>query len=286
VALTSLALNPTSLTPGPGVASVATVTLTKPAPTGGVVLALASNDPLVTVPASVTIPMGATTGTFNAAAVDPVASSSPVAISATYSGVTKTAIVTLLPAVASSLSPASPMKIEAGATGTVTLTLTGPAQADAAVTVASSDVAKVSASGDFTITAGHASGTFTVSDAGGEGSVATITVTAGGVPKTLTVDVVAAASASVVAFPGDVALAVGNTSPAVAIVLDADVAADTAITVANSDSTVASVSADASVLAGSHTAALTATALKVGSTTIGVSVNGGAVRSFTVTVGP
>lgn len=61
--LASLSLNPSSVTGGRPVTG--TVTLTGPAPSGGMTLAIASSNPRVAaVPASVTVPAGSTSATF------------------------------------------------------------------------------------------------------------------------------------------------------------------------------------------------------------------------------
>ena len=72
--------------PGGGI-----VTLSAAAPTGGAVVSLASSDAaLASVPASLTIPEGATSGTFAVAAGTPT-SAAPVTISASFRGVTSSA---------------------------------------------------------------------------------------------------------------------------------------------------------------------------------------------------
>ena len=60
--LSSLSLNPTTVTGG--TSSTGTVTLTGPAPAGGFVVSLASSSADAQVPASVTVPAGATSATF------------------------------------------------------------------------------------------------------------------------------------------------------------------------------------------------------------------------------
>ena len=61
--LASVSLSPTALVGG--LSAVGTLTLSGPAPAGGQVVNLTSNNVAVTVPASVTVPQGATTTTFN-----------------------------------------------------------------------------------------------------------------------------------------------------------------------------------------------------------------------------
>ena len=93
--LTSISVSPSSVTGGTG--STGTVTLTSGAPAGGAVVSLtSSNTAIVGVPASVTVAAGATTATFAATTVA-VGAATPVTVSAVYSGVTRTATLTVNP---------------------------------------------------------------------------------------------------------------------------------------------------------------------------------------------
>ena len=93
--LTSLALNPSSVTAGGS--SQGTVTLSAAAPSGGVTVALSSsNAGVVYVPSSITIPAGATGASFGVA-TSPVSAQTLVTISASYGGVTKTSTLTVSP---------------------------------------------------------------------------------------------------------------------------------------------------------------------------------------------
>jgi hypothetical protein len=94
VSLSLLTMNP-SVVKG-GIPSQGTVTLSGPAPAGGLVVTLASNRGAATVPPSITIPAGAASATFTVK-TKVVAMRKVVTISATYSGVTKTAKLTLTP---------------------------------------------------------------------------------------------------------------------------------------------------------------------------------------------
>jgi len=164
LSLSSLSLNPTSVTGGNS--STGTVTLSGPAPTGGAQVALSSNNGAASVPPSVTIPAGATSTTFvvNTSAV---ASSSTVAISAAYGGVTKTASLTVTPAPppppalsSLTLSPTSVIGGLQSSTGTVTLS--GPAPAGGAQVALASNNGAASVPSSVTIPAGATSATFPV----------------------------------------------------------------------------------------------------------------------------
>jgi hypothetical protein len=94
--LTSLILNPSSVTGGSP--SAGSVMLSAPAPQGGAVVSLASsNTAVATVPASVTIPVGATSAAFAVSTSTPTTSTA-IDISATYSGVTRMSTLTVTPA--------------------------------------------------------------------------------------------------------------------------------------------------------------------------------------------
>jgi hypothetical protein len=115
------------------------------------------------VPASVTVAAGATSASFSLG-TGAVADSIAVTISASYGGATRTASLTVLPAVLSTLS-LNPSTVVGGVqNSTGTVTLNGPAPAGGAqVTLSSNNpAAAVPASASVTIPAGATSATFTV----------------------------------------------------------------------------------------------------------------------------
>ena len=119
-ALSALSVSPASF-PGGCKTSSGKVTLTAPAPAGGAVVSLANTNPAAGVPASVTVPAGATTAKFTITGVTVTANQTGT-VTATYGGVSKGAAVTVRPiGVASvSISP-NPVVGPSSATGTVTL---------------------------------------------------------------------------------------------------------------------------------------------------------------------
>jgi len=166
VSLSSLTLNPTSVTGGNS--STGTVTLSGAAPAGGATVTLSSsNTAAATVPSSVSVAAGATSATFTVS-TSAVASSTAVTISATYSGATRSASLTVTPAsppppTVSSLS-LNPTSVTGGNSSTGTVTLSGAAPAGGAtVTLSSSNTSAATVPSSVTVAAGATSATFTVS---------------------------------------------------------------------------------------------------------------------------
>jgi len=92
-ALATLSLNPTSVTGG--TPATGTVTLTAPAPSGGVIVALNSTKPsLASVPASILVAAGTTSKSFTVTTVS-TKRNATATISASYAGVTKTATISV-----------------------------------------------------------------------------------------------------------------------------------------------------------------------------------------------
>lgn len=97
VDLVSVVLTPASVVGGNP--STGTVTISNAAPAGGITVSLTSaNGTLAAIPASVTVPTGATTASF-AITTASVATSTDVVLSATFTGVTRSATLTLTPCV-------------------------------------------------------------------------------------------------------------------------------------------------------------------------------------------
>ena len=162
--LSSLSLNPTSVTGGNS--STGTVTLSGPAPSAGAQVTLSSsNTTAARVPSSVTVAAGATSATFTVS-TSAVAASTTVTISATYSGATRSASLTVTPApppppTVSSLT-LNPANVFGGQSSTGTVTLTGPAPAGGAQVFLSSNNGAARVPSSVMVPAGATSATFTV----------------------------------------------------------------------------------------------------------------------------
>jgi len=123
-----------------GATSTCSVTLTQAAPAGGSAVTLASNNPLLTVPASVMVPVGATTATFSATAAASIASNQSVIVTATLGVSSQTASVNLLAPVLVSGVACSPATLGQSVTSICTLTMTQISPAGgSAVTLASNN---------------------------------------------------------------------------------------------------------------------------------------------------
>jgi len=126
--LSSLVLNPSSITGGQR--ATGTVTLTATAPSGGVVVTLSSANSAASVPSSVVIPATSLSANFTITTTA-VTTTTVGNITATYSGASKSAILTVNPPAPGAISSLtlSPSTIVGGstATGTVTLTKAAPA---------------------------------------------------------------------------------------------------------------------------------------------------------------
>ena len=132
----SLTLAPASV--GGGAASVGTVTLSGPAPTGGLSVTLTSSVPTVaSVSTTVPIPAGAVSATFPITTTA-VTTQTPVTLSAALNGATQTAVLTVEAPVLERIALA-PAGVIGGESAAMTLTLTFPAPVGGAVVTLTSD---------------------------------------------------------------------------------------------------------------------------------------------------
>ena len=157
VKLFSLTLNPVE----GGFATVGTVSLNIPAQTGGAIVSLASGNPArVTVPSSLTVPLGYTALNFSAATTA-VTTTTVVPITATLNGITVTGNLTLSPAPVVALSSVSATEVVGGQPMPVTVTLNNfpRAAAGAAIILTSSDTTAVQVPATVTVPTGGYSAT-------------------------------------------------------------------------------------------------------------------------------
>lgn len=158
--LQSVTLNPVSVTGGKP--STGTVTLAAPAPAGGLKVSLASSDPTVaTVPASVTVPQGASSLTFTVT-TKAVTASRTVAISTLVPGETKSASLIVVPPVLTKLSLTATTLAGGCKTATGRITLDGKAPAGGLVVSLADTNPAAAVPAQVTVPANYNTFTFTV----------------------------------------------------------------------------------------------------------------------------
>ena len=119
--ISSVACTPASL--NSSVRSSCMVTLNTVAPTGGATVTLASNNTLLSVPASLTVPAGATTGTFSPTAAASIPGNQTAAVTATLGPSSQSAIIALLSPVLVSGLACSPTVLGPGGSSTCSVSL-------------------------------------------------------------------------------------------------------------------------------------------------------------------
>ena len=158
-ALASVSANPSTVTGG--TSATGTVTLTAPAPAGGISVAFSSAPSAIIVPASVVIPATQSSTSFSISTT-PVGTTTAGSISASYNGVEKSTTVTVMPPALTLLS-VSPSTVTGGTTVTGTVTLSAPAPAGGVlITLQSSKPAIATPPSSVTIPAATTSVTFLI----------------------------------------------------------------------------------------------------------------------------
>jgi subtilase family serine protease len=272
----SLVLSPTSVSGG--TTSIGTVTLSGPAPAGGADVSLSSsNVASATVPATMNIPEGASSGTFTITTLAQ-SSSSSANISAAYHGLTRSATlaVTMTPGVSSISVSSSLFEGGGSATGTVYLNIYAPS--GGAVVALSSSSTAVNVPASITVTAGLSSATFAIATTAVTAqTVVTISATCSSTTtKTTTLTVVPSPTPlSVTLTPSTVAG--GNSSTGTVLLSGPAPAGGSVVTLASSLTSSATVPASLSIPAGTTSGTFTVTTLAQTTTrtaTISASLNG------------
>jgi hypothetical protein len=157
--LASFSVNPNSV--AGGTPATGTVTLPDPAPAEGLVVTLASEAPSVaSVPSSITIPGGATSGSFTISTFTASATSN-VGLSATHADTTVFSSITVGPVAISTIS-VNPTSVVAGSSSTGTVTLNAAARGDGAVVFLSSSSSVATVPATVTVPAGAFSASFSI----------------------------------------------------------------------------------------------------------------------------
>ena len=183
-ALSSVSVNPSSVTGGQSITG--TVSMSGPAPAGGASVSLSSASSAASVPPTVTVPANATSVNFSVSTAA-VGATTMGNITASFSGVTKTVNVTIQPAALMSVT-LNPSNILGGSTAVGKVTLTGPAPAAGlVVTLTSSQSLQAKVPSKLIIPSGARSATFNVTTTSvSRKTVVTIAASLGGVTKSAT----------------------------------------------------------------------------------------------------
>jgi hypothetical protein len=160
-ALSQMYLTPTTIVGGCGT-SAGKIVLTGAAPGGGAVVPLSNTNSNALVPASITVPEGATTKTFTVP-TNTVTASSGGTVTASYGGVSQTLNVTVRPIRVKTLT-LTPNPAKGGTTVSGTVTLECPAAPGAVIVTLTSGNAAVAAPtvSSITIPQGGTTGSFSI----------------------------------------------------------------------------------------------------------------------------
>ncbi len=288
VALSAISISPTAVV-GQVSAPSNRVTLSAPAPPGGVVVPLISDNPAAVVPASVTVPAGQTASALFVITTTEVAVTTPVNISASFGGVTRTGVLTVRPAALSSIT-ISPSSVSSGSSATTCrVTLDGPAGAAGVVVALGSSDPAVIPPATVTVPAGATSSPlFSIATANVASSVtATITATFNGVSRTASLTAAPVALSNIILSPSVVVGSLSTTANRVN--LSGTAPAGGLVVALSSNNPLAVVPPTITIAAGSATSPMftitTSVATVATNVTITATYNGASV-SGTLTVRP
>ncbi len=263
VVLSSLSCSPGTVA-APGSANC-TVTLSGPAPAGGAVVNLSSNNPSVTVPGSATVTSGQTSVSFTAT-VAGISANLTAQISASYNGGLQLFTLSATAAVQLTSVSCAPSALGSNASTTCTVTLSGaPATAVAVAITSSSTVLSVPPT--VTITLGQTSTTFSATTGTvGSTQAATVTATLNGVQQSTSVSFTGVIiPSSLVCSPGSV---IGPGSSNCTVTLSAPAPAGGAVIALSSNTPSVTVPTSVSIIYGQSTVSFTASVMAVTSNQI------------------
>jgi hypothetical protein len=258
VTLSDVSVNPSQVIGG--TSSQGTVTLSGPAPAGGINVTLGSNS-AATVPSSVTVSAGNATATFTVTTTS-VSSATNATISASYNGVTRTAFLTITPSVALTSVSLNPASVVGGAGSTGTVTLNGLAPAGGSTVALSSNNSSATVPASVSVAAGQNSATFAVTTSTVTSTAtATISGVLNGVTKTAALTITPPAALSGVSL--NPASVVGGSGSTGTVTLTSAAPAGGITVTLSSNSSSATVAASVGVAAGQTSATFPVTTLPV-----------------------
>ncbi len=247
----SISLNPTKVSGG--LRSEATLTLSGAAPSGGLPVLLATDDPSVSVPGSITIAGGQSSVTFSVQTT-PVVTQKAVNISGAINGVAVKTTLTVTPASLLSVS-ATPTQVTGGNQAQGTVTLTSPAPVGGVTISLTSHNSALTVPASVTIASGSLSAPFTINTSG-VSALTTVTVTASlaSAAKTVSISVLPATLVGLTFSPSTV---VGPASSVATVTLNGSAPLGGVLVTLKSSNKAATVPTSVKVPAGNMTATFT-----------------------------
>jgi outer membrane protein assembly factor BamB len=256
-ALASLIASPSSVIGGSS--STGTVTLNGPAGPNGTVVALSTSSSYATIPASMTISPGQTTGTF-AIQTSGVGSQVNAAINANLNGIGQTAALTITPATLLSVE-VSPSTVIGGNASKGAVTLNGPAGPGGAIISLASSSADVKVSLTVMIPSGQLTAVFPVNTVGvGTQQVVTITGSLNGLSQSATLTLTAISVMSLSLSPATVVAGATSTGT---VTLSSPAGTNGVLVSLSSSNAIVGVPSSASIPSGQTTATFRVTTVGV-----------------------
>ncbi len=252
--LSSVACSPSTL--GSNATSTCTVTLSA-ASTSTAIVALVSDNGLLSIPTSVAVVPGQSTATFTAA-TGTVSGSQNATVPATMTGVSQQAVIGLT--AAAQLSSLNCSTANVSGPGTAACTVTMSAAPASAVSVAlSSNNTSVTVPASVNVGAGQSSAAFNATIAAvTSNQVATLTATFSGVSKTFAVGATAAASAQLTSLACNPAALTSNLSATCTVQLTGPTTSAAVVSLLSNNNVLLSVPANVTILAGQNSATFSA----------------------------
>ncbi|PYR92773.1 MAG: hypothetical protein DMF84_11680 [Acidobacteria bacterium] len=281
--LKSLELSPPNIS-GSAPAS-ALVMLNGQAPSGGAVVSLASNNPAVTPPTTITVPAG----DFSASTTVPtgaVTAPTTATVTATWKGVTSQSSITVRPQqppASLTLSPSSTVNQDGSF---ATVTVASPATYDETLLVSSSNPATARVNNSVMIPTGMTTGGFDIfTSMVSVSTPVTISVTGGGVTRSATLTVNPAGtpppSSTLSALTvNPTSVTGGNPSTGTVTLSSVAPAGGTVVSLSSNQPGAASVPASVTVPAGATSANFTVTTFPVNTTTVQLAASLGGTFQF------
>ncbi len=278
--LTSLTLNPSSVTGGTG--SVGTVTISSGAPSAGLVISLSSSSAAATVPSTVTVAAGQTSATFTATTTG-VDTPTPASLSAALAGKSLSATLTINPAALASLS-LNPSSVAGGSPSTGTVTLNGPAGPNGTTVSLASNSASAVVPKSVVFAAGQTTANFSITTSPVDTvTTAAIQATLGSVTKSANLTITSATLTGISISPTSV---LGGSTATGTVTLSGKAGPSGATVQLGSSIPAATVPASVMVPAGASSATFSVSTTPVsGTATASITAKLGAIsQSVTLTI--